>query len=377
MTAFAFMPHDDGYPAQFAYSVDVFRGIDGMAAVAKDWQSVDRMNRGPDSQFQSWSWCHAWATCWCGNNTRVQPLILRISDAHSPLAIVPLMSRTIMGVKVVSPLGEPHTQVFSPPIVPHANIGEVVRLIHEALKSVEADIVTIGQMPLGSPFCSALPGEDLQPDPAEFLSLVDFSNPGAASPFSKNRRRDYSRKMRDLTEKGDVRFRQVTADASEFHSLLEQSVDMKRRWLRDHHVVSSGFSWAGVHRFLARQSQGAGPFSTELQVLQVDGVAVAINLDLVGRGQRVCFLSAYHHDWAEFGVGSLLHHHAIQRTQSEGNETYSFLGHPTRFKGLWSNRQTELVRYNNALTWQGSLWLKGWQERLKPMTKRALASFRV
>lgn len=363
-----------------AWRIDTISDVDTLRRNAWRWLELERESADSDAAFQSFAWCSAWAETWCGPDGAAQLDVKLIYLGETLVALLPLMIYKSEGVSILTMLGEPHTQIANVLIRPGGNLLDGIRLaLAEAEFMSGADVVQLGLLPEGSALAKVFDGEDLCDDPASPVSLFTWSGIKTGEDYleslSKNRRKDYHRKLRMLEEHGTVSFETIDASSFRFSETIRMALDRKQRWLAENGMLSCGLTMPCVGEFLTSLSPWDGTFTPEVDILSVGHDPVAFVINLTGNGCRHAWLSSYYDFYTPMSPGMLAHQFSISASIDAGLTSYSFLGHPTAFKEAMSNEAVPLLRYEKALTPRGSVWLKVWWNGVRPIVAAAVRRF--
>ena len=372
---------------QGIWRIDTLTNLADIRKHAHAWLALEQDSIDPHAAFQSYVWCESWVATFCrspnkGSKPRgPRPRVFFISRGDDLLAILPMMISTHMGARVLTLLGEPHSQIANAITKAGVDCKDGLRLcVAQAAMLTDADVVALGPLPADSELAKALENEQLSPDPADAMSLVTWPGIWKSADYltslSKNRRKDFHRKQRQLEDLGSVLFERHDSRSAEFKPLVREAVALKRQWLARNGMVSVGLSTVGVDDFLAGFTAREGGFEPEVEVLKINARPAAICINMVGRGVRHCYLSTYDNAFAQVSPGTLIHQLSIQESIDDGAIAYNFLGYPTHFKNLRASEHIELVRYQNALTLRGEIWLTAWIGVLRPAAKLIVTRLR-
>ncbi|MEL6750852.1 MAG: GNAT family N-acetyltransferase [Pseudomonadota bacterium] len=357
--------------AQNTLRVETIDTLAGIRALRDTWLVLEHESADPHAAFQSYAWCHAFTATWC-KGTAAKPFVLAAWDGEQLAGILPLQTSGA-SLRRVAPLGAPHTQVIEA-LVTSQDAADAI--IHSLLRRRGFDILELGPVVEGGPLHRALlgSGEKCTPHPAEVLSAFDCSPLGSGEAYiaglSKNRRRDYRRKIARLEELGPVRLRSVLPGEDGFTELLTEALSMKREWLKRTGTLSLALSDRRTDAFFdALNAVDSGGTTIEVEALEAGDTLLAVALNLVGHGQRACYLSAYDEAHHINSPGTLTHQLSIQRSIEEGLNSYSLLGYPTAFKQVWTNTQVPVVGWTKAMSPSGRLWLGLWIQGMRPRLK--------
>ncbi len=361
-----------------AWRVQVLRSVDEIEPFEPHWLALERETSDPFAAFQSYSWCIAWAKAFCtGKGGAPQPHIFAVYRNEELVALLPMMSQTRAGVRVLSLFGEPHSQIAGALTHPGVDCGPGLRLcLVKARADRSLDAIALGPIPEGSQLSNALDETGLSSHHASHLSMIEWPGIWRADDYlaalSKNRRKDFNNKKRRLEKLGSVSFKRYDAGSPEFRKYAETAIVWKRNWLTRNGKVSAALSADGMIDFMIGLRSQTGGFIPEIEVLSANETPVAISINLVGREIRNCYLSGYDESFAHVSPGTLAHQYAIHQSIEDGMSAYSLLGHPTHFKNLWANKKPPLKQVLVPLNWRGRLWISGWRELAKPRIKSVM-----
>ncbi|MGI9355123.1 MAG: GNAT family N-acetyltransferase [Rhizobiaceae bacterium] len=363
-----------------AWRIDTISDIGTLRRNAWRWLELERECADPDAAFQSFAWCSAWAETWCGTDGAAQLHIKLIYRGDTLMALLPLMTRKSEGVRVLTILGEPHTQIANALMRPGGNHLDGIRLaLAEAEYISGADVVQIGLLLESSPLANAFRTENLREDPATLIAFLTWSGMKTGRDYidalSKNRRKDFHRKLRMLEEHGAVSFETIDASSYRFGETIRMALDWKRQWLAKNGMLCSGLTIPRVGEFLTGLSPWDGTFAPEVDILSVGYDPVAFVINLTGNGCRHAWLSSYDDLYTPMSPGMLAHQFSIAASIDAGLSTYSLLGYPTPFKETMSNETASLLRFEKAMTPRGAIWLRAWSNGVRPIAAAAARRF--
>ena len=348
---------------------------------AVHWRRLEKKCDNAYAAFQSYSWCESWVRTFCPSDSNCSPRVWLISRGTKLVAILPLMKVTQNGLVTIALLGEPHSQISNILSLPDEDCVEGIRLcLAQCGRSDNADIIALGPIPDNSRLAKALDPKTVSKDPADYLSILTWEDSANGDDYmkglSRNRRKDIGKKERRLEDMGDVSFTQHRASEENLSPLIDLALRWKHEWLARTGTISNGLSRDHVDRFLAQIDSSAEGFDLEMEALRLNGDAIALTINLVGKGVRHCYLTSYDNDLAVVSPGTLIHQRAILASLGEGKTAYNLLGFPSQFKAKWTNHTIDLIRCQIGLTLKGRLWISIWTNRLRPLAKRALIQLR-
>ena len=364
------------------WHIETLKSLADIRRNAFRWIELEEQSEDPQAVFQSFAWCEAWAEVYCKTSDNAyEPRIFFISRADTLIAILPMMVETHMGARVLTLFGEPHSQIANVLTRRNSDTSDGLKLcMAQAALLAGADVMALGPIPEGSPLLTASDPQHQSADPAENITLCQWPNDETVETYlksqSRNIRKNFKRRSRLIAEEGETRFQQFTPLDDEFKSFVKLALAWKRDWLKRSGAFSLGLSMSGVDSFLSGFSGRDTVFQPVLDVLYLNDQPISISINMVGHGIRHCYLSAYNHEFGDLSPGTLATHISIHNSIKSGETGYSFLGFPTPYKAVWSNKHIPLLRYHNALTLRGKIWLLVWIRNARPLAKRMLMFMR-
>ncbi len=360
------------------FTIDILTCHAAMRVIADDWRALETEPGNGWAIFQSYAWCESWVASHCtGVRGAPCPFVFTARDgAGELLALLPMMREWRGGVRCLTVLGEPHTQMADALCAQGVVGAAALRAILDAIATTPAiDVVLAGPLPVSSRLAAALGADDLTPDPAEHLSIFDCSGLETGDDYiaslSKQRRRDFRRKLAKLEDDGPVTFSRHHAGDAAFAPMLADGLRLKRDWLKATGTISIAFNHKRIDAFFeALAATNPGALHPEVDVLSVGDKPISIALNMTGPNERACYLCAYDPAFHAASPGTLMHQHGIIDCITEGRSTYSLLGYPTPFKAIWTDDTVPLVRYDHAVTLRGHAYLTAWRGFLRPRAKQ-------
>ena len=360
------------------WRIETLKSLADIRNNAGRWIELEAQSNDPHAAFQGYAWCEAWAEVYCKPQFgKCEPRVFFISRGETLVAILPMMVERHMGARVLTLFGEPHSQLAN--VLTHGEIDvrDGLKLcIEEAALLARADVMALGPIPAKSPLFDVVDRQHLSEDPADYISLCDWPVDQTVEAhllsLSKNNRKHFNRKRRQVEALGQLRFERLTPLDDQFKPLVLLALEWKLQWLERKAAFSLGLTRPGFKKFISAFSGREASFQPDLDVLFLDEKPISISLNITGLGIRHCYMGAYEHSLSEFSPGTLATHYSINRSIENGKSGYSFLGFPTQFKAIWSNHNIPLYRYQRALNFKGRLWLQLWTRGLRPFAKKVL-----
>lgn len=359
------------------YQLRVLRSPADVEAAAAAWQALERRYRGEMAYFQTFDWCSNWLNHVARNIAGCEPYVVTVWQGSALMAVVPLMLiRVAGGVRVLSALGEPHTQYAGMLLSPDASTPAVASLIRSCLADPRGcDALHIQLLPAGSPLADMLDRSDRDQSYANQSSSLDLGQFNTPADFledadPKKRRKRLQRRQKIEKEFGELRLRTVWGGEPEFAELVHLCVQMKRDWITRTGRISTGFSIPGYADFLSQlhgdpqAREGGVAF-----VKQAGGRIIAIEVSMIRHGHLYAYIGGFDWDLRKYSPGKVQMEATVCWAIDNGLKAYDLLGNVAGYKDSWSNICCELVAYNRSYTARGWLYGSAWTS-LRPRLKR-------
>jgi CelD/BcsL family acetyltransferase involved in cellulose biosynthesis len=306
------------------------------------------------------------------------------------VAVWPLYVARPDRLRIVRQLGCGGREEYSDPLIaPDCPRPDVV--VHEfyRLASEPGDLLEAYNLPEDSPMIAALRAErrpkhkGRMGSPVIHLSTFPSWDAWFASK-TKTFRHSLRWSRRRLAEKGEVTFREVTADDAA--AFIDWLFDTKAEWLDRHKLVGPWILDPGVRDFykllVGRPGSGVCGFA-----LDFDGRPIAGGICLVSAATMEFFVVTYDPAFYSASPGNLLIEDLVRWCAARGLDfDFRLTGAP--YKDRWIDRVEPFIYYDVACTWRGVATVAkrqvvySWRafkgdlkQRLKRLTRGKIALF--
>lgn len=356
--------------------LDVLGSLAEVDAVAPEWRALDLRPQDGAAYFQSFDWCRAWLQQVAPQAGSLQPYIVTVRVGERLAAVLPLMLRSGPGgVRVLSALGEPHTQ-YSGLLADRDLFDDAAaRLLSDGLRRAPCDLMHVSLVPAGSTLDRVL-GASMQAAASDNVSsemdLTRFADVAAyLASFDGRRKKSRARRWRQLEQLGPVRLRAVWPDEPDYPGIVRACVAMKQRWLLETGRMSRGFALAGFADLLrSLPGDRATKEGAVALALEAGGRLVAAEVSMIRRGRLYSFVGGFDGDLRSASPGKAQMEAAICWAIENGLTTYDLLGNKAAYKDSWSNRETRLNTYTRAITAKGWAFERVWLGAVRPRLKQ-------
>ncbi len=348
--------------------VVVARSVTEMDAWAEAWSSLDRRSTAPFVFFQSQDWCRNW---WRQQSLSGQePAVFLVLEAGNLVAVLPLMQTRSAGVKVLRPLGEPHTQ-YSNILTETGMLPEdAVPALQNALSGSGADLLLFPYVPEGSPLRMVLPASSR----ASELGNVSLQYDLSAHPCADSYDKSADKKLRQLRRRADTYLSKhgplslkvlKPADPG-YADAVRDCIAMKMVWISETARNLDGLGQKDHAAFLASLPGDDLLDGAIVFALMSGDVAIAYQTGFLQRGQYYLYTAGF--DWSlrAFSPGMVLIDMTMRWLIDKGVTTFDMMGNPSGYKERLANRQTQLEGHVLPLTVKGAAYGTLWSRKLRP-----------
>ncbi len=363
------------------YAVQILTLPAELARIEGHWKDLEARVTDRFTFFQSFDWCAGWIRQFAAGG-KVGPRIVCVWQDERLVMVWPgMITGTPMGGKLLTTLGEPHTQYSNALIDPAHDTAAMAHVFGSVLKDrLGADAAHFGLVPAGSSLDGVLKNMGLAAD--DVANETAYFNLDAYADWASfleslpaNQRKSRKRRRNQLAKLGTVVLRDVWPGDADFASLTQLCMTWKTRWLAETGRLSRGFSVPGYDTFLAGLAgdraalEGAVLFS-----LEIDGRPVALEFGLLEKRHYYSYIGAFDWDLRDLSPGKVAMESSKRWLMEAGIAAYDLLGNPAEYKSSWSNCTVPLLSYRKSLTFAGSLVVLPWIGVVSPALKSAYQS---
>lgn len=363
------------------YVIQILTQPDELGAIQQHWKELESRALDRFTFFQSFDWCAGWIRQFAAERGTELRIICIWKDQRLVLLWPAAISRTPIGGKILSTLGEPHTQYSNALLSPdHLKMAIAREFGHVVRDGLGADAVHFGLVPSGSALDDLLKINGLVEDSA--TNETAYFNLDAYSSWDEfldslpaSQRKNRKRRRIQLAKLGNVALRDVWPGDPDFHRLSRLCMSWKRRWLSETVRFSRGFAMRGYDDFLAgipgdrRSLSGAVLFS-----LEIDDQPVAIEFGFIEKRHYYSYIGSFDWELRHLSPGKVAMEASKRWLMNAGVSAYDLLGNPAEYKSSWSNCTVPLLSYRSATTLRGTLLALPWIGVVSPALKSAYAA---
>lgn len=344
---------DEAMEPQPAFTVQVLKGVEQIAAIAGEWDELFQRAGQPQQVFQTRAFLDLWTRHYHEPRSEIIVVTGRVDGRLA--ALLPLVKQRRLGLSVLRLMGLPVAQ-FSDCIAEPDVPPELVQDIWTAVKNLGADLLEARRVRADAALLRIAPDAtaEFEHHEAPFADLgVRVVDGEAGEAYSSKYRSNLRRRLRRLAELGDVKFvgNPPMADA---RLLAVTAISIKRLWLRQHDLRSAAVQ---DDRFLGFFADAANDPEIGMQVsaITLDGTPVAIDLSFACKG--TCFGHVLATDPAreEQGVGGMMVHQAFAAAKANGNAVFDLLAPANEHKMGHADGVTQVASRAWAFTPTGRL----------------------
>ena len=339
------------------------------------WRELSDCQNDPMTYFQSYDWCRSWLLS-CSATERDN---LQVYTAWREDRLVGLIPFTIIkkfGVSRLVPLGSPHTQYAGCLLADECFDRDFLDYLINYIKtSSNVDCIAIDDLPMRSIFADALValGHTFNPgETSQVLDLESFNTPQEfVSSVSKNKRKYRMRRLRKLSERGDVKLTPLSGGTQGYKDIVQTALAWKQDWLTTRGQPMANDKKERLLNLLSNLSgsgmdEGSTVEGALALKLSVDGVPVAVEIGFVQHGHYYSYLGAFDPAWDNLSPGKVQIFLAKQWAIEQGLKAFDFMGGGGDYKAHNANKEVKLVSVCVPSTWMGHLFCRFWLTGLRP-----------
>ncbi len=355
------------------HRVLVLGNLDDMDRWADAWRDLDRRATSDLVFFQSFDWCRQW---WALQARPGQHLAVHlVLQGNDLVAVLPLMKvRSRVGITVLRPLGEPHTQ-YANLLTPCGGLsGDAAEALGKALAGSGADLMQFNSVPCSSPLRSLL-GEDSSVVELLNTSLqydLSVHHSAAAYDASADKKQRQLRRRAEtyLGKHGPLNLHVLKPGDRDYVAAVARCIDLKMVWISETARNHEGLGQPGHREFLASLP---GPDLLEGAIvfaLRSGETAIAYQMGFLVRGHYYLYTASFDWEMRAWSPGLVLIDMTMRWLIAHGAKTFDLMGNPSSYKERLANRQLELSGHTVALTAFGSLYGTLWTRLTRPLLRQ-------
>jgi CelD/BcsL family acetyltransferase involved in cellulose biosynthesis len=363
--------HEQSRSGTATWQVILVRRVAELDGWADAWRRLDRRSTASFVFFQSHDWCRQW---WRQQSLPGhEPAVFLVFEEGRLIAVLPMMQTRSAGVKILRPLGEPHTQ-YSNLLTEEGLLPDgAASALRQAISASGADLVLLHYVPEGSPLRMVLPPSSRAAELGNVSLQYDLSAHGCADSYDKSA----DKKLRQLRRRADTYLSKhgplslkvlKPADPG-YAEAVRDCIAMKMVWISETARNLDGLGQRDHAAFLASLPGGELLDGGIVFALMSGDVAIAYQTGFLQRGQYYLYTAGF--DWSlrAFSPGMVLIDMTMRWLIDKGVATFDMMGNPSGYKERLANRQTQLDGHVLPLTLKGAAYGKLWSRKLRPVLR--------
>lgn len=333
-------------------TVEIAAGPAAFERLEPEWTALFD-DAKPHQVFQGFAFLSAWASAYAGNRAGIA--VVAVRERGRLAAVAPLMRRRRGGLDMLQFMGAPVAQ-FDDVLIGRESSPDVPAALWAGIEGLGADLLQARRIRADSALQrfrapDALVFERLQAPFADLPERVDDDQPGPA--YSSKERSNFRRRLRRLTERGDVSFRTVEP-GSVAAELAVGAIDMKTASLRRQGLYAGTVGSASFRAFFQHVAQD--PASGLLvSTIDMDGTPIGIDLSFLCKGVGFGHVLATDGAFEKEGLGQLLVHHVFAGMKQRGAGRFDLLAPADAYKMNHADGVTGVESRAYAFTARGRL----------------------
>jgi CelD/BcsL family acetyltransferase involved in cellulose biosynthesis len=348
----------------------------GLAAIARDWRSLEDAAGNPLNVFQSHAWLSAWADVYSAGNACAQPLIVTGYQGRDLVFAMPLVRTCFGPVRVVRWLTDPFGQygdiVIARGHCPRQWLAGAIAILGQ-LKNI--DVLRLRYVRSDAairPFAGDRMRKANLAEKAAYLDLTQYAGEAAYDARYTPAQRKRRKKIRkELETRGAVEFNRLPPGPATALA-LNRAFAEKNAWLaeraRQNRVIGCPLHIAFLKRLAASKSADLDLVTTELTA---GGEPMSWEIGLRYRGRHFAYITSHVNALTDLSPARL-HMDLSQRLAiKDGMKVFDLMVPYDPHKESWSSGVVETEDYYLALTPLGRLYGAGYLEVLRPIARKA------
>lgn len=356
-------------------SVQLITDRAGFDALEEEWDDLYARAGGFSNPFLSFGWCWHWCNHFLGKDSGTELCILTGRRFGHLVMIWPMVRQRVGGMTTLTWLGAPVSQ-YGDVLAEH---GEARQSLLASgwdylRREVPVDFISLWKVRGDSAIAPLLKRLDVRITRADRAPYADLSSAPTfadyAQRFSSSRNKKRRRSIRQLENRGPVDHT-FLYEGREARSLCLQILEMKRQWLSDKGVVSSGLSDPRTEAFFADVAEGLGhPTGCRVTALTCGDDVVAGEVSFACGDSVSSHIVVFNRSYDRQSPGLLLTQDQLRLCKEYGYRRYDFMGPCEQHKLDWADGAVELNDYAVASTLRGRIWVNGYLSWGRPRLKR-------
>ncbi|MBZ8134729.1 GNAT family N-acetyltransferase [Afifella sp. IM 167] len=354
-----------------ALTGEIVRGAAAFAALAAEWERLAA--RAANGVFQTPSFLSIWARHFTADKPeRFWCVTVRMRGELCLVWPIEICRCGPIPVRIASNAGAPISQYDEILIAPKGDPLALFAAALETLRAAGVDLLTVERVRADSALAAALPAFARrlgEPDAAPFT----VTDPEGLKAFLASRksklRKESNRRRNALAAIGELEL-VMPEDPATTRLWLEETLELKRDWLKDKGMVSRAFLDRRTHdcleSFAGELGGSGGAVRLLAPRLTVGGRFAAQEIAFLHNGAYHLFLRAFSPEFAAHGPGNVLTEMVLAWCAEEGILRYDMLPPRFRNKREWQSGEVEVADYAMPLTATGRLYQGIVVDTLKP-----------
>jgi len=354
-----------------ALSGEIVRGAAAFSALEAEWGALSRSFA--NGVFQTPSFLSIWARHFTADKPeRFWCVTVRLRGELCLVWPIEICRCGPIPVRIASNAGAPIAQydeiLISPKGDPRAFLAKAL----ETLKGAGVDLLTVERVRADSALAAAMPALAVplgEPEGAPFTA----TDPAGLAAFFKARkskhRKENNRRRNALAAIGEIEM-ELPSDAATARAWLQETLGLKRDWLKEKGMVSRAFldrrTYDCLDSFAAELAGDDGEVRLLAPRLTVGGRFAAQEIALLHNGVYHLYLRAFSPEFACHGPGNVLTEMVLNWCSAQGIVRYDMLPPRYRNKREWQSGEVEVADYAMPLSAMGRLYQGLVVDFLKP-----------
>ena len=345
-------------------------------ALGPEWNDLFERAASPHQVFQGFDWLWHWANHYLGKG-ETPAIVIGRCDGRLVL-IWPLVSTRILGLRVLTSMGEPVSQYGDAFVEERPDKDELLAKAFDFAATLPADLIWLRRVRDDAATAPILRRKARPSGGAARAPFVDFGHAKDVAAFEKRYspklRSDRRRHLRRLADIGEVTFERHRP-GPEARALARLALAFKRDWARQTGRVAPNLLDARFENFFADAASG-GKHSPDLNfsVLFCAGEPIGVEISVACKDRVFGHVLAAKPGFGKQGAGAILAGYSIASALERGFRAFDLLAPADPYKMEWAGGCVGVRDFAFARSVAGRLfqwlWLDHGRDAAKALARR-------
>jgi CelD/BcsL family acetyltransferase involved in cellulose biosynthesis len=333
-------------------------------ALGPEWDALFARSGKPQQVFQTFGWLWHWANHYLDEDTRLS-IVTGRSEGRLVL-VWPLVSTRVMGLRVLSFMGEPVSQYGDALVEAGLDVGGFLDAALDFVMALPVDVVSLRRIRDDAALAVIFDRFAGQAGATAQAPFVDFAGAKTIAAFEKRfpakLRSSRRRHLRRLEDIGPAAF-ETHGAGPQARDLVDLGLAFKRDWaLRGGHIAPALLDPRFQRFFADAAGGGAHAQALRVSVVRCAGEPVGIEISVGCKGWLFGHVLAAKPGFEKCGAGAIAAGHSIASAVEQGYTVFDLLAPADPYKMEWASGSIGVRDFAVARTLAGGVFKRAWLE---------------